>query len=510
MTSLLRPSAGPDDGARRVGRPAVSSVRPERVLPWGVATALWAVLGAAVVTGALVVGLAFPEYLLIAIVGVMAMIVCVKWPFAFAMVTLVVVLTAYVIEGVLGSAGGPADELVIVVSFLVFTARRILVDRAIVIPPGTLWFAAFGVLGVISSVVADVPTTIWLQAGFLALKGVLLAFAFAQLSWTPERIRFLTRMGAWAAVVLIAAGLVNLAAPMVWSQLVGSAPTAPVFGIRPLSGIFAHPAAYSRICAVIAVGILAYRFVIARSWVSAILLGAISLMALLSFRVKTIVGLFATFGVMLLRFARPSVVVTIGVLLPIGLLVLAPPIWWLISSDLDDYVFNESARQSLTLGGFQVAGDHFPFGAGFGRYGSFLAAQFYSPEYRTLGWTNRFGLGEGELGQFLMDTQWPAIIGEAGWFGAIAFAAGVVAMLVSLLRKTSADESPWVRWVRIAGIGWMVLLLIESLAAPVFVSPPSYPFMFLAAAIIAAVRFDGRPRPFGPAGRFGEARVTVP
>lgn len=508
MTTQSRPTPN-DTGVRRVGPVRSQIVRAERVLPWGVATALWALGGIVVAVGALVVGLAAPEYLLVAVAGALAMVVCIKWPFAFAMVTLVVVLAAYVIEGVVP---GPADELVIVVSLIVFTARRILVDRAIVVPGGTLWFGVFALCGVISSLVADVPTTIWLQAGFLALKGVILAFAFAQLEWTPARIRFLTRMGAGAAIVLVLAGLVNLVAPLQWAQLVGANPTTAVFGVRPLTGLFQHPAAFSRICAVIALGILAYRYVIGRNWFTMGLLLATGALAILTFQVKTLIGLIATSTVMLLRFARPGVILVFAVVAPVGLMIVVPPVWWLISSDLDSYVFNESARQTLALGGLTVAGDHFPFGAGFGRYGSFLAAEFYSPEYRALGWATRWGLGEGELGQFLLDTQWPSLLGEAGWFGVAAYAMGVLAMLVSLFRKTSANESPWVRWIRVAGIAWIILLLIESFAgAPVFTSPPSYPFMFLAAGIVAAVRFDGRPGGRGHrSGASDEAGVTVP
>lgn len=482
------PDEPPEDDRARAAAPSAEA-RVRRTIPWSVATVLWG-LGAGLVAALLlVVGLAFPDLLLLAVAALVAAAICLRWPFVFAVVALVVVLFSYVLEGTLGSIGGSADELVIVVSFVVFTTRRIVVDKGIVIPPGTLWFTLFGMLGVISSLVADVPTFLWTQAGFLALKGVVLAFAFAQLEWTPARIKVLIRVGVAVAIILIVTGLINLVAPLAWAQALGSSPTAPILGIRPLNGLFAHPAAFGRICAVVAIGILAYRFVVARGWFSAVLLALTTVMGLLSFRVKTLVGLFATFAAMLFRFAKPSVVLTLAVIAPIALMVVGPTVWWMISSDLDAYVFGESARSRITFGSLTVAAEHFPWGAGFGRYGSFLAAQYYSPEYRALGWSGIYGVGEGELGQFLMDTQWPALLGEAGWFGVIAFAGGIVAMLVSLIKPVSADESPYFRWVRVAGIGWIILLVIESIAAPVFVSPPSYPFLFLAAGIIASVRF---------------------
>jgi hypothetical protein len=481
----------PDDEPERPVAPDERApTRRERVLPWSVSTLLWGLGAGGLAAILLVVGLGFPEYLLLAVVGLAAAAICLRYPFVFAVVALIVVLFSYVLEGTLGSIGGMADELVIVVSFVVFTTRRIVVDRGIVIPPGTLWFAMFGMLGVISSLVNGVPTFLWTQAGFLALKGVILAFAFAQLDWTPKRIKVMIRVGVGLAIVLIVTGVINLVAPIAWAGMLGSAPTAPILGIRPLNGLFAHPAAFGRITAVVAVGILAYRFCVARGWFSAVLLALTTAMALLSFRVKTLVGLFATFTVMLFRFAKPSVVVTLAVVGPIVLMIVGPTVWWMISSDLDAYVFGESARSRITFGSLTVSAEHFPWGAGFGRYGSFLAAQFYSPEYRALGWSGIYGVGEGELGQFLMDTQWPALLGETGWFGTIAYAGGLVAMLVSLLKPVGDDESPYFRWVRVAGIGWIILLVIESIAAPVFVSPPSYPFLFLSAAIIASVRFS--------------------
>jgi hypothetical protein len=211
-------------------------------------------------------------------------------------------------------------------------------------------------------------------------------------------------------------------------------------------------------------------------------------MALLTFQVKSIVSLLSTMGLLLLRFGGPVRYLAILAFGPLLAMLVLPPLIELVGGDVEIYIVQESARSLLTMGSLQVAADHFPWGAGFGRYASFYASLHYSPEYVNLGFENVYGLGRGEDGMFLNDTQWPAILGEAGWFGAACFAAGIVTVLVSLARRTSAEEHVLVHWLRVAGIAWLILIIIESVAAPVFVSAPAFPFAFAAAGVIASFR----------------------
>ena len=113
-----------------------------------------------------------------------------------------------------------------------------------------------------------------------------------------------------------------------------------------------------------------------------------------------------------------------------------------------DYVSNPTpeARTVLTIGSFHVASDYFPGGAGFGRYGSAVAATNYSPEYVARGFTTVWGLGRTEEdGRFVTDTEWPAIIGETGFIGALAFAFGLVGVYRAGVRLWQRARVPLVR-----------------------------------------------------------------
>ena len=339
---------------------------------------------------------------------------------------------------------------------------------------------------------ADVPVRTSAPAAFIAVKGVVFAFALAQLRWTRADLRMLVRFGVGAAVVVGISALLNLAAPGIWAEFTTGRPPLSYIGPVPaLNGLFQHPAAFSRFCGVLGVAGLVYGLVVRRSLANTILVAASTGLAFLTFQVKSIVGLIATLTAIGTRFLRPAVAAGLLCVGPLAVVIAAPPLVELVSTDLQAYVFQDSARSELALGGATMADRYFPVGAGFGRYGSSTAADTYSPLYYQLGFDHRFGLSP-DSDQFLNDNQWPALYGETGWLGAGCFAAGLVSMLLLLLRRSSPGEETLVRWIRITGVGWMILLLVESTAAPVFVSPPSFPFMFAAAGIVASFRSAAR------------------
>jgi len=424
----------------------------------GTLVAAMVTLGALLTSPALVPGV---------VAAVAAIYVAAFHPKAFALLGVVAIALSTLASAVVGAVAGYIDEAVVLLAVAAFTTRR-LVTRGRLVPfPGMLWFGAFVLFGVVSAVVQDVPLAVGAEALLLITKGLLFAFALAQLEWTEEDLHVLTRAGVGAFVVLALTGAVNLLAPGLAASFSGGVVRTGVGGLPALTGIFDHPAAYGRFCAIIAVGAMAYGLVVRRSVGNIALVVGATALAALTFQVKSIVGLLVA-------------------------LAMAPPLAAFVGADVEQYVLQDSARSTLTVGSVDVAGEYFPLGAGFGRYGSFPAGENYSPEYAARDFDQVYGLGRDENGMFLNDTQWPAIIGETGWLGAAAFALGVVAVLVSLFRRTSSSEPHLVRWIRITGVGWLVLLLTESIAGPVFVSAPSYPFVFAAAGIVAAFRDGAR------------------
>ncbi|WP_197058430.1 hypothetical protein [Modestobacter caceresii] len=434
---------------------------------------------------------ALPLAVLIALTGVL---IAAFRPKLFVLLALVVIILSAPIQNVLGQVGTYADEGVIALAFVALSTRRLVTEGRLVWLPGTGWFLGFLVAGLVSAALAEVPAGLAVPAAFIAVKGVVFAFAIAQLHWTRDDLALLVRLGVTAIVVMAFTALLNLALPAAWANFTTGRPPISYIGPFPaINGVFQHPAAFSRFSGVLAVGALVYGLVVRRSLANTILVLLSGGLAFLTFQVKSIVGLLATLAAVGTRFLRPVGVAALLAVGPLVALLTVPPLAALIGGDIDIYLNQDSARSMLTAGGVTVAAQFFPLGAGFGRYGSSTAADDYSPLYYALGFPGRYGLGPGpDSGQFLNDSQWPAIYGETGWFGAFCFAAGLACMLVALLRRVSAREDVLVRWMRITGVGWLVLLLVESAVAPVFVSSPSFPFVFAAAGVIASLRVDAR------------------
>jgi hypothetical protein len=74
------------------------------------------------------------------------------------------------------------------------------------------------------------------------------------------------------------------------------------------------------------------------------------------------------------------------------------------------------ARAVLFLTSFRIANDYFPIGTGWGTFGSYFAAQEYSPVYYLYGISTHSELGINTR-LYLNDTYWPAVIAESGWLG---------------------------------------------------------------------------------------------
>lgn len=415
-------------------------------------------------------------------------------PRVFLGTGLLLVLLSAVPEGLGGAAWGLVDEIVVVVGIVVLPARRVARRTLPRVPAWTLWFVGFLALGLLSSLLASVPAGIAFEGAFLAMKGLLLGLAAAQIDWRPADLRPLAWGGSAVIVVVAGTCLVNLVAPGWWTALLLGEPTdfRGLFGIPAVIGPFAHPAALGRLCALLAIAVLSWQLSVGRGWRSTVLLVLSAAPAALSFRVKSLVSL-GIGAVVVGALRRERFPRWVAIVLAVTAVVVAIPVSVLAFEDFTKYFIDESARSLLVSGGVDVAARYFPLGAGFGRYGGFTAASHYSPEYVRLGFEVVYGLRSTPGGgQFLTDTQWPALLGEAGWFGALLFAAGLVHLGVLYMRRLPADVDPLVVWLRTMGLGWLVVIVVESVAAPVFTSPPSYPLLFVAAGIYTVLSDSAR------------------
>jgi len=412
------------------------------------------------------------------------------FPRSFVGIALILVVLSAVLSARLpDTTASLIDEIVICVGLITLPLLRVARGGLPIVPAWSLWFVGFAGDGIYSALLNEVPTALVLQGGFLAIKAVLFGVMTAQVDWRPEDLRPFAIGGATAILTIFAACIVNLIAPEWWTSVLLGAPIefTGEFGLPALIGWFSHPAALGRISVLLASAALTYHLYVKGTWRTTVLFGMATLMSLVTFRVKTIVSLLTSLGIIgfvnIRKIPRPVIVVALALLA-----VAAFPLLRYVADDVQQYLLSRSARSLLTYGAIDVAERQFPWGAGFGRYGSYTASAYYSPEYRRLDFESEYGMGsEPGRGQFLNDTQWPAILGEAGWVGALLFVGGILHIGARYLGRPTG-EAPPEAWVRMTGLAWLVIVVVESIGAPVFTSPPSFPLPFFAAGVYLALQ----------------------
>ncbi len=391
------------------------------------------------------------------------------------------------------AASAYIDEIVIGYVTVVLVARRLLAHRQLRWPAGSWMFAGFVAFGAMSSVASAVPFGIAAAGGILVVKGVLLYFALAQVDWTREDIPWLARTAAWTVGVTLLCALVNLLIPGAWTAVFANTGYAQYRSVLPsLIGPFTHPLQFGNFMAMAAIACAAPLLYWAQTRTQA--KGALSLFlasalaVVLSFRRTAIVGMLAGLSYLALRRRNASLLITALLVLPLAGIVLYPVFAEVAVATYQNYIVlgEETARTRLTVDSVTLALQHFPFGVGFGRFGSAIAADQYSIEYARLGYDTVRGLGSpsnpNNHGRWLTDTQWPAIVGEAGIVGAAFFTAGLARIFMTFRKAGRGTHLP-LCLLGMTGMGWTVNILIESVAFPVFVTAPTSPLLFGLAAI---------------------------
>lgn len=142
-------------------------------------------------------------------------------------------------------------------------------------------------------------------------------------------------------------------------------------------------------------------------------------------------------------------------LIPIGIVLL------LISYEQIEFYFtNDTQARSLLLKySFVTFKDYFPFGSGFGTYGSDVAIQYYSPLYYKYGFSEVWGMGLDHT-SFLNDNYWPMIIAQFGLFGLLCIIVVIYKIIVQSIKNSKKDRN-----YLIAAILISFFLLISSVAS---------------------------------------------
>ncbi|TQS41392.1 hypothetical protein [Cryptosporangium phraense] len=392
---------------------------------------------------------------------------------------------------------GYLDELAVVLVATLLPLHRLAGGERLRRYPGLLPFSAFVAIGLLSAHLNGVAASLAVQGAFLVVKGVLFGYALAQVDWRPSDLAIFAKGGLVVVVVSLVTALINMVLPAHWYALMTNGLLQPDYRgpVASLIGPLPHPGDFGIVMSLLSIGLFAWAKEVRSSPLIWFGVAVTSVAALLSFRRKSILGIVAAVSTLQTRVSRGAAISLLGLAGPLLLFAL-----WGTVSDVISYTRLEysdptaAARIVLTVDSWQVAVQHFPFGAGFSRFGTALARDHYSPEYVKLGYESIWGLGNTpDSNHFLTDTSWPALLGEAGVFGAIAFVLGLASIFRSV-RGFHTSASPGLqRWLGLTALGWFVQFIVESAAAPVFSAAPTNVLLFGIVGVLVGLDADRMP-----------------
>ena len=403
------------------------------------------------------------------------------------------------------------DEIAIPLLIVVAVA----VHRARLVPPQVgVREVALGVLvvaGVVSSLAAEVPASIWIPGLGLLLKGFAFFYLVLLLPLRLEELRRITGAFFVIGLAIIGIGLLQFVDPDLARGLFGLPPFDQQRGsIQVVHSIFTHPALFGWLAVFLSLFLFA-RFIVLREWWALALSVALGAVSLLSGRRAPVVGLIVGVAAAVLHQIGAgrarlrtllTAVVLVAVLAAISLPMLGAFYRWtlveyveppeLIAEVLSEFpdptiIAPMAPRNALYVGSVAIARDHIPLGAGIGRFGSHMSREAYSPVYPQYGLDRVNGLGA-DAPIAVTDTFWPMILGETGVVGLLAALLFFAVLGWQLWRVALAELSPAARALAFGALLVFVEALVRSLISPAFVAPPIAYFAFGTAAIGITLR----------------------
>jgi hypothetical protein len=455
-----------------------------------------AILGVAVVLGALLV--ANPLTAAIAAAGIVVVGAVTVAPQAAAISYLGYVLVQDLVLNFVPNESGfhlvlkRGDELVLVVLLLATAVRRVSLRDPVL----KRAYALLGVSLVIGAVSTLVHADNWMHGAidvFLLTKGFLVFYVVSHLSIKRSDLTRPLSLALAAGGVCFAAAMADLAFGEGYRELIHHKRAVEYrMGSPTVVAIFQHEGVAGWFFAFCACLSLAF-WVVRQRALHLMLCFTFTIGSLLSLRRKPLAGLLIVFVVALLMSSRSRSVLRTVIA---SFLIVGSVIW--ASGDVIVGIFQEMfqqylyapeamsvARNAMLWASIQIGSDFFPLGAGFGRFGGWIASLYYSPLYHQYGLSSVYGLSEANP-SFLQDSFWPHVIGELGFIGAGLFVAALVYFVRPQLRAGS-DFNADVRIVRYAALFCFLEAIPESFGWVIFENSlaASWIFGLLALATLA-------------------------
>lgn len=137
-------------------------------------------------------------------------------------------------------------------------------------------------------------------------------------------------------------------------------------------------------------------------------------------------------------------------------------------SKIKGYYFSDwpTARNIMTRDCIYIANHFFPFGSGFGTFGSSAALKNTSPLYLELNYPQFLEAGLNKWNAFICDVFWQIIIAQTGWIGFIAFTCSLAAFFVLAFEIKKKNKRAFC-----AVLSALTYLIISSFGEPAFFQP---------------------------------------
>jgi hypothetical protein len=359
-----------------------------------------------------------------------------------------------------------ADEILIVLFVGLTVWRAMQSDTPM--PPLRFILPAVGVamFGAVGGALHHVPLTITALGGWLGLKLWIMLGITLLLPWKSSDITrvytVLTRVGVFVASL----GLVDFFTHAAVSRALQTSIyrfEAEAFRGEAVHSIFPHPGEYSLFMSLLfALAFARFAAKHNKSDLALVLLFAVSVV--LSLRLKGFLSLAAVFIVVAIVQTVASnrgsmTILLVGALLFVGAFSIEGNV---VTQQLSTYTTRISPRAVLYKTGERIAAGNFPLGVGFGRFGSYPSRIYYSPVYDKYEISGTYGLSRA-YPDFIDDTTWPSVAGEAGYGGLMIYVIGVILLLLVIVRslRTAPAEA---KWISLAALCMMSVILVTSTA----------------------------------------------
>jgi len=297
----------------------------------------------------------------------------------------------------------------------------------------------------------------------------------------------------WVGAAFFLFGVVDLFFPETFRKLTGNVLYIDYRGFIPsVKSFFIHPGVFGWFMSFLALYCFAYAIVLFKSehFYSGVVF---FLGCFLSMRARSILGLIASLALGFIfvsgRKRLPAIMVLVPIVI-IAFILLGPAITDLFESKINIYFGAGSAekvaRNALYVKSVDVALDYFPFGAGMGRYGSFLSKLYYSPVYEYYALSRIWGMSK-ENPLFITDTFWPMILGETGLLGLLLYLLILLTFIRTQISRIKTAAAPEVKAFHLGTLMIIISGMVESIADPIFTSPPSAVFVLGAIGLSTAL-----------------------